>query len=320
MVENDGTVIPSTEYVLDNGQRDGLYKVGKIKYVGSSTRTGFNVDYTYYKRTTTDHDYYSVDSYLTGSVPYADIGQYKGQYLTDILDFRPDDNQTTDHKSLDPNAATKITLDYYKSRFDQLVVNTTGEYKIIKGDSAIEPVIPSIPDNTMSLYSLYIPAYTRSVSDIQLRHIDNRRFTMRDIGRLEKRIENLEYYTSLSLLEREANGKQILDADGDRFKNGIIVDSFLTGGVANILDPGYQASIDMKRGILRPRYSLNQKRLKYAGKGGAGGLGSGNQDNALATRGDGGGNLLSLPFTHEKLIHQPTASIDISVNPFDLAL
>lgn len=319
VVANDGTVIPSSDYELDNGQRDGLYKVGKIKYTGSASLTGLNVDYTYYNRSTTG-DYYGVDSYLAGGVSYADIGQYKGQFLTDVLDFRPDDNDTA-HLALDPNAATKIKLDYYKSRYDQLVVNTTGEYKIVQGDSDISPSIPSLPDNAMALYTFYIPAYTRSANDIQSRIVDNRRFTMEDIGRLEKRVQNIEYYTSLSLLEREANGKQIIDGNGERFKNGIIVDSFLTGGVANILDPGYQASIDTTRGILRPKYSLNQKRLKYAQKGGAGLLGGNSQNNELlnASRGDGGGNLLSLPFTHEKLIHQPTASIDISVNPYDLA-
>jgi hypothetical protein len=306
---------------LDNGQRDGVYKVGNVKYTGSTIAagSGLTITYTYYDRSTPG-DYYSVDSYIDGSVPYASIGLYKGQYLTDVLDFRPDDNDTA-HFALDPNAATKIKLDYYKSRYDQLVVNTTGEYKIVQGDSNISPSIPSVPDNTMALYTFYIPAYTRSADDIQSRIVDNRRFTMEDIGRLEKRVQNIEYYTSLSLLEREANGKQIIDSNGERFKNGIIVDSFLTGGVANILDPGYQASIDTKKGILRPKYSLNQKRLKYAQRGGAGLLGGGNQDTELlnTARGDGGGNLLSLPFTHEKLIHQPTASIDISVNPYDLA-
>ena len=45
---------------------------------------------------------------------------------------------------------------------------------------------------------------------------------MRDIGGLHKRIENMEYYTQLSLLESDAQSLQIQDADGfDRFKNGI---------------------------------------------------------------------------------------------------
>ena len=34
---------------------------------------------------------------------------------------------------------------------------------------------------------------------------------MRDIGRLEKRIQNVEYYTQLSLLEVDAQSLQIQD-------------------------------------------------------------------------------------------------------------
>ena len=49
----------------------------------------------------------------------------------------------------------------------------------------------------MHLYTLEIPAYTLSTEDITITRVDNRRFTMRDIGKLEGRIENLEYYTQL---------------------------------------------------------------------------------------------------------------------------
>ena len=57
--------------------------------------------------------------------------------------------------------------------------------------------------------------------------LDNRRYTMRDIGKLEKRISNLEYYTSLNLLEKDTMDMKVTDADGnDRFKNGFIVDQF----------------------------------------------------------------------------------------------
>ena len=43
-------------------------------------------------------------------------------------------------------------------------------------------------------------SYTLSTEDIKITKVDNRRYTMRDI-KLESRIENVEYYTQLSLLE-----------------------------------------------------------------------------------------------------------------------
>ena len=44
---------------------------------------------------------------------------------------------------------------------------------------------------------------------------------MSDIGRLEKRIENVEYYTRLSMLELETSTLEVTDANGlNRFKCG----------------------------------------------------------------------------------------------------
>ena len=78
---------------------------------------------------------------------------------------------------------------------------------------------------------------------------------MRDIGRLEKRIENVEYYTQLSLLESEAQNLQIQDSEGlDRFKNGIIVDNFTGHGIGDVGDADYSVSMDMANGELRPSF------------------------------------------------------------------
>ena len=79
----------------------------------------------------------------------------------------------------------------------------------------------------MHLYTLQLDNYTLSTDHVEIETIDNRRYTMRDIGALEKRIDNVEYYTQLNMLEQSAQSLQIQDADGfDRFKNGFIVDNF----------------------------------------------------------------------------------------------
>ena len=81
--------------------------------------------------------------------------------------------------------------------------------------------------DSIHLYDVSIPPFTFKTSDVQIKAVDNRRFTMRDIGRIQRRVENIEYYTQLSLLESDAKSMQIQDADGfDRFKNGFLVDSF----------------------------------------------------------------------------------------------
>ena len=54
---------------------------------------------------------------------------------------------------------------------------------------------------------------------------------MDDIGKLEQRIKNLEYYTSLSLLETNTSNLFIPDEEGlNRFKSGFFVDNFTCSG------------------------------------------------------------------------------------------
>ena len=79
---------------------------------------------------------------------------------------------------------------------------------------------------------------------------------MRDIGNLERRIENVEYYTQLSLLEAAAENLQIQDADGfDRFKNGFIVDNFTGHNIGDVGNVDYKAAMDMAKGELRPTFN-----------------------------------------------------------------
>ena len=83
--------------------------------------------------------------------------------------------------------------------------------------------------------------YTLSTDHVEIETIDNRRYTMRDIG-VEKRIDNVEYYTQLNMLEQSAQSLQIQDADGfDRFKNGFIVDNFTGHGIGDVGNLDYKA-------------------------------------------------------------------------------
>ena len=78
---------------------------------------------------------------------------------------------------------------------------------------------------------------------------NNRRYTMRDIGKLEARINNMEYYTALNLLEKDAAVLQIQDANGlDRFKSGFVVDNFAGHATGDVKHPDYRVAIDMQMG------------------------------------------------------------------------
>ena len=77
-----------------------------------------------------------------------------------------------------------------------------------------------------------------------------------------KRLENVEYYTQLNLLEQDAKSLQIQDADGfDRFKNGFIVDNFTGHGIGDVSDPDYSISMDMSTVELRPSHHMDNSNL-----------------------------------------------------------
>ena len=57
----------------------------------------------------------------------------------------------------------------------------------------------------MDLFTLYYPAYTFDKDDINIDETTQKRYTMKDLRKIESRIENLERFTTLSLLESEVN-------------------------------------------------------------------------------------------------------------------
>ena len=80
---------------------------------------------------------------------------------------------------------------------------------------------------------------------------------MKDIGRLERRIDTVEYYTALSLLERDAESFEIQDSNGlNRFKSGFIVDNFGGHRVGDVQHPDYKNSMDMAFKELRPKFFM----------------------------------------------------------------
>jgi hypothetical protein len=183
---------------------------------------------------------------------------------------------------------------------------SNGDFKVISGAPAVNPIEPEGIADAMLLYKMLVPAYTFKTSDIKIRPQDNRRYTMRDIGRMEKRLSNVEYYTQLSLLESEAQNMQIQDADGfDRFKNGFIVDNFTGHGIADVTDDNYSVSMDMAQGELRPSFHQDNIGLMETSSD----LSTTITDAIRTTNGyQRTGDLITLPYTAVTLIEQPYAS------------
>ena len=327
----------TNRFNVDSGQRDNFYDIGRIKLKnGALTPTGrLLVTFSYFSHGS--GDYFDVDSY-SGVVDYSNIPSYSSDTtgkkfeLRDCLDFRPrvDDASTIDSgvqdRSYDGTGASTVDIikfgtditsefEYYLPRIDKIFLDKELNFKVAKVASALVPQVPKTLDGAMLLYTLEIPSYVLSLDDIKITKTDNKRYTMRDIGNLENRIESMEYYTQLSLLETQAQNLQIQDANGfDRFKNGIIVDNFSGHNIGDVGNTDYKASIDMAQGQLRPMFNEDAVKLIEADDDGTAITATDRTSGNYQKTGD----CLTLPYTETALITQPFASKTVNVNPFDV--
>jgi hypothetical protein len=205
---------------------------------------------------------------------------------------------------------TDASYSYYLPRSDKLALNIDGGFFTVPGIPGLSPEEPKDPTLGMLLAKLRISAYTLypSQGSIAIETIDTKRYTMRDIGKLDKRIENLEYYTALSLLEQETKSMTIQDDLGlDRFKNGFIVDSFKGQDLGDAGSIDYHCAIDMTAQELRPFYTMSNVNLLETNT-----LTGDRTTDGYALTGD----IITLPYDNVKLVNQPFASRTENVNPF----
>ena len=298
-----GLDVTSLCSISDDGQRDNYYTNSSILYTGVVT-DDLVITYEYFEHGA--GDYFTISSY-PDTLLYDDVPSYKGVRLSDVYDFRPlvlaGDSGVT-YTPLDPDSVITSVIDYYLPKIDTVIVDSNGIFSVIEGDTALEPKASIVPANAMALYTLNVPAYTYSPKDITVNYIDNRRFTMRDIGGIDKRIANIEYYTSLSLLETSAQNASIIDVDGQRLKNGYIVDAFTGHSVGDPANAGYACSMDTSVGLLRPKFSMKNLRLIPS-----------NTSNVKVHA-----HTITMPYTEKVLINQSHASDTLSVNPYDVAV
>ena len=302
-------------YNFDNGQRDNYYDRGSLVYnsnyaapVGTIT-----VHYQYFAHGT--GDYFSVDSY-SGVIPYSNVPIYVSTTdgtaydLHNCIDFRPriadaggSFSVTSEFSA--PGEDFSANYNYYVGRIDKIFLDSAGEFHVLSGVSDISPLPPKDPKNGMVLYQLTIPPYTFLTQDVVIKAIDNRNYTKRDIGKLDKRIGNLEYYTQLSLLEKSTESFFIDDGTGqNRFKNGFLVDNFSSHKIGNVGAIDYQCAMDTQNGYLVPKFSSDNISTV---------LNTGASSNYTQT-----GDLITLPYTHVSMAAQLLASTYENINPYDI--
>ena len=339
----------TTSFFFNNGQSDNFYGHASITLKPGVVKPSGNilVVYDFYSHGGGD-GYFSINSYTNES--YAEIPTYTASNgnvykLTDCIDFRPSRKNgvtsytweyyspsSTTHGILIPNDLSQFqsTYSYYLGRNDKLILTKDGVFQIIKGTSSTSPALPQEPKGSLLLANLFLDPYTAFVpgeksgsfvTNLTVNKVLHKRWAKSDITDLQDQVNNLEYYTSLSLLEQNANSLQVPDANGlNRFKNGILVDDFSSFGTIDSYNQDYNAKINIRTKQLTPitdvqSYKLhNPVVLKSLGT-----LKATNTYNISPIEGTES-NIFTLPYTTSNVVVQQLASSVLSVNPFSVTV
>ena len=273
----------------------------------------------------------------TEDVPLYNSQKYGDFSLRDSIDFRPYMTNTatltgtlgsatvnpSNDKTINrpgqgltnpkPTKTFSTDLQYYQGKKLRIVLDNDGQYRIVEGAYSDNPILPAEPGKSMTMALIDLPPYPclsptagkiagRADYTSSIKNVPQKRYTMKEIGGLEQRIKNLEYYASLNLLETFAKDQTIVNSAGqDRFKNGILVDPFTGHNVGSVLDPDYKISIDPAKKHARPFFVLENIRSQML-------------DNISTTAAVNSNNLkvtgttLTLPYNRKVLSEQQLAS------------
>ena len=348
----------TNSFTLDNGQRDNFYDYASIKLLPGVAPPKGNivVVYNYYSHSSSGDGYFNVNSYASNL--YAQIPSYTAKNgtiynLRDCIDFRPSrKNMQTSYvweyyASGATNYGVLIPLNgqipgytynysYYLGRKDKLILTKDSQFLIVNGTPSDNPQYPTEPDGSLVLANISLDPYTAIIpgeestaafsnpSNLSINKILHKRWAKSDITDLQAQVDNLEYYTSLSVLEQNANSLQVPDVNGlNRFKNGILVDDFSSFATAATSDPSFAANINIRKKQLSPITDVSNFQLQNPQIISSYGTVTANsiyQTNQFAVSSIAGGttNIFSLPYTTANVVTQQLASNTISVNPFNV--
>ena len=336
-----------TNFILDEGQRSEYLDFSRLirkPQIAAPTKQ-ITIIYNNYTIDSSDAgDFVGVNSYDKDRYG-DDISSVDGISLSDVIDLRPRvapysgtkspfeyesrlfTGQNSTQNIFAQNKAINLSYDYYLPRIDRLFLTKEGSFIVNKGVPSLQPKVPNNLDSCLEVATIRLPAYLNNSEDASTSLVQHKRYTMKDISRLEDRLSNVEYYTSLSLLETDTQNLTIRDTTTklDRFKCGFFVDNFKSYNGGEITNRDYRASIDTANGILRPTHYTTSIDLLLGSEAVIGIGQTSNPDADLRFVSDLGspnikrvGDLVCLNYSEVEYVKNQFATTTENVNPFNV--
>jgi len=266
--------VRTSVFILNDGQRDQFYDHGSIEYIGAGAGPGnVLVIFNYY--THAGEGPITVQSYpeteYSRLPTYRSVVDAKEYNLRDCIDFRPrrtDDLIYQDYApAIIPNSdvTTEVDITYYIGRIDRLYITNTlqnfdspyDKFYIEQGKESLNALstTDSSDISKLSIATLEIPPYVINALDVKIVYEESKRFTMRDIAKIESMAIQLDKTVKLQAIEI-SNLKGIISNDnGDTLlKSGILVENFDDFESADLTSPYFSCSIDIESGECFPSF------------------------------------------------------------------
>ena len=327
-------------YKFNTGQKLTIYDFGFIQRISGKTAPTKKLKVYFtngYFESTDEGDITIKNSYNDFNYSQ-DIQSVDGVRNTDLIDIRPRvSNYSVSESSRSPleffgrsfdgsgNSAANvlasdesIILDYsfYLGRIDKIYLTKYGNLSISKGSPSEDPEKPVAIDDSLEIAEINLPPYLYDVSDASLSFLKHKRYRMQDIRKLEDRIQNLEYYTTLSLLETETSNLFVSDENGlNKFKSGFFVDNF-TSLLPQDTSVSVKNSIDLTQKELRASHYCNLIDLQVGPVEGQNTIFNGADPEGTNIKKTG--SVLTLDYEETEYLTQPFGTRSESVTPFIL--
>lgn len=293
VVNNATTTIDYTEdFELDDGQRETHYDNSRLylkesaattaRYTTAAQAVTLKVTYSYFAHGgLAAAPFIGKHSYLhsgNSTFTYEQIPLYtsprtgKTVSLANCLDFRHS-GLTTDTPMLKPygrsefgavQGDTAVWYSHYLPRIDKLCVKADPEdgsalFFFVEGTPDLSPSAPPDPADALVIATVTVPAYTHNNQDVVVTPVDTKRFTMADIGKIQKRVDEVEVFAKLSLSESEIEARSLrgTSASAEPLKTSIFSDEFYGHSISDVTDSINSCSVDYERGELRPFFTTN---------------------------------------------------------------
>ena len=292
-----------TDYFeLDDGQRETHYEYAKL-IVKPSKQSDFTTTYI----TPNDGSFSASYKYFThiggigtpflgataysqnNGISYENIPLFtnsrtgKTVSLANCLDFRH--STTTGIAASAPlikpyrsTKPTELSYTHFLPRIDKLCLRNdaddgSAEFFVVQGTPDMSPSASSDPVDSIVIGSISIPAYTHNSGDVLFTPYENKRYTMQDIGKIEKRIDEVEVFAKLSISEVEIDSRSIktlAGASSEPLKTSIFSEEFLGHSIGDVASHEHICSIDYELGELRPfftPYNISFSAYGYGSEG-----------------------------------------------------